>query len=155
MLAALGAAIAALVKALRGPSAPAFANHPSMGDGTGRPLLVAVPPAEVEVAPSAVIEPAPAAVIEPAPPTAVEPAPATQVERASAAALEVVPPDEEAPSWREPIDGACPDGYLIKAKVASGIFHVPGGLAYDRTKPDRCYPSPEAAMADGFRAAKR
>lgn len=46
-------------------------------------------------------------------------------------------------------------GYPIKAKLSSGIFHQPGGLAYDRTKPDRCYPSTEAAEADGLRAAKR
>jgi hypothetical protein len=58
-------------------------------------------------------------------------------------------------TWVEPVDGACPDGFPIKAKVKSGIYHQPGGLAYDRTNPDRCYPSTDAAEADGLRAAKR
>jgi hypothetical protein len=57
--------------------------------------------------------------------------------------------------WVEPVEGSCPDGYPIKAKVKSGIFHQPGGLAYERTKPDRCYPDAASAEADGLRAAKR
>ncbi|MGN6693780.1 MAG: sunset domain-containing protein [Aquihabitans sp.] len=59
------------------------------------------------------------------------------------------------PTWVDPVDGACPDGYPIKAKVKSGIFHQPGGLAYERTNPDRCYPDAASAEADGLRAAKR
>ena len=43
----------------------------------------------------------------------------------------------------------------VKAKLASGIYHVPGGGNYDRTKPDRCYVDADAAEADGLRAAKR
>ena len=43
-----------------------------------------------------------------------------------------------APAWVEPADdGTCPDGYPVKAKVASGIFHVEGGRNYARTRPDR------------------
>jgi len=52
-------------------------------------------------------------------------------------------------------DGACPLTHPVKAKLASGIYHVPGGGNYDRTKPDRCYASAEAAEADGLRPAKR
>ncbi|HWJ64986.1 MAG TPA: hypothetical protein VNS19_23655 [Acidimicrobiales bacterium] len=62
-------------------------------------------------------------------------------------------PTEQA--WVEPVDGACPDGYPVKAKIKSGIYHQPGGLAYDRTNPDRCYPDARTAEADGLRAAKR
>ncbi len=58
-------------------------------------------------------------------------------------------------AWVAPVDGACPDGFPIKAKVSSGIFHRPGGLSYERTRPDRCYPNEAAAVAEGFRAAKR
>ena len=58
-------------------------------------------------------------------------------------------------SWVEPIDGACPNGFPVKAKLSSGIFHVPGMVNYARTTPDRCYASPEAAAADGLRPAKR
>lgn len=58
-------------------------------------------------------------------------------------------------TWVEPIDGACPEGFPVKAKLSSGIFHVPGMVNYARTTPDRCYASPEAAAADGLRPAKR
>lgn len=57
-------------------------------------------------------------------------------------------------SWVEPVDGACPDGYPIKANDNSGIYHVPGGRFYDRTVPERCYADTDAAEADGYRAAK-
>ena len=58
--------------------------------------------------------------------------------------------------WLDPLDdGACPVTHPVKAKLSSKIFHVPGGLAYDRTTPDRCYRDAATAEADGFRAAKR
>ena len=52
-------------------------------------------------------------------------------------------------------DGECPLTHPVKAKLASGIYHVPGGGNYERTKPDRCYSTAEAAEADGLRPAKR
>lgn len=59
-------------------------------------------------------------------------------------------------TWTEPTaEGGCPEGYPIKAKMTSKIFHAPGQLNYGRTTPDRCYASTEAAEADGLRAAKR
>jgi hypothetical protein len=42
----------------------------------------------------------------------------------------------------------------VKAKLGSGIFHVPGGASYERTKADRCYCDADAAQRDGLRAAK-
>ncbi len=57
--------------------------------------------------------------------------------------------------WSDPVEKACPPGFEVKVKLASGIYHLPGMFAYDRTIPDRCYASAEAAEADGFRAAKR
>jgi hypothetical protein len=57
-------------------------------------------------------------------------------------------------AWVEPDDGACPTSHPVKAKVSSGIFHVPGGASYERTQADRCYRAPDAAEADGLRAAK-
>jgi anti-sigma-K factor RskA len=57
--------------------------------------------------------------------------------------------------WLVPKEGACPEGYPVKAKLASRIYHVPGGTSYPRTTPDRCYASPADAEADGFRPAKR
>jgi hypothetical protein len=58
-------------------------------------------------------------------------------------------------AWTEPNrDGSCPSTHPIKAKLASGIFHVPGGLNYARTNPDRCYLDEAAAEADGLRPSK-
>ncbi len=58
-------------------------------------------------------------------------------------------------TWRSPgPDGSCPDGFPIKANDKSGIFHVPGGRFYERTKPERCYPDTGSAIADGYRQAK-
>lgn len=124
--------VAAAVRALRGTPAPQFSNHPSVNGGPG-----ATPDRPLTEAPAPEPEPEP----EPAP------TPAEQVA--------AVGPEAGEPTWVAPVDGACPEGYPIKAKLKSQIFHQPGGLAYDRTKPDRCYPTAEAAEADGLRAAKR
>ena len=58
-------------------------------------------------------------------------------------------------TWVEPTDGTCPASHPVKAKMSSGIFHVEGGLNYDRIHPDRCYRDPAAAAADGLRKANR
>ena len=58
-------------------------------------------------------------------------------------------------AWVEPEDGACPVTHPVKAKIASGIFHVPGGLSYERTRADRCYLDAAGAESDGLRPAKR
>lgn len=72
------------------------------------------------------------------------------------------PPAEEKPgaapaeqTWVEPVDGACPATHPIKGNADSGIFHVPGGMSYERTVPERCYATEDDAVADGFRRAKR
>lgn len=57
--------------------------------------------------------------------------------------------------WMDPVDGACPLSHPVKAKLASGIYHVPGSALYDRTKPDRCYLDAAAAESDGLRPPKR
>ena len=67
----------------------------------------------------------------------------------------IEPPAAVPTPWREPVDGACPAGFPIKAKLSSGIFHEPGMVNYARTTPDRCYASAEGALADGLRPAKR
>jgi hypothetical protein len=132
--AALVAAGVAAVRALRGGPAPAFSEHPSTGTA---PMPT----------------PAPTPVAQPTPePARTESTPVTAA--APKAEPEAAAPDAAAP-WVEPVDGACPEGFPVKAKLSSGIFHVPGGLAYERTKPDRCYRSADDALADGLRAAKR
>jgi hypothetical protein len=52
-------------------------------------------------------------------------------------------------------DGTCPSSHPVKGNTDSGIFHVPGGLSYERTKAERCYVNSDAAIADGMRQAKR
>ena len=42
----------------------------------------------------------------------------------------------------------------MKAKLASGINDVPGGLSYKRTRPDRCYADP-AVLGGGGRPTGR
>jgi hypothetical protein len=57
--------------------------------------------------------------------------------------------------WVEPLDdGTCPAAYPVKAKLASGIYHVEGGMNYERTNPDRCYADTDGAEQDGLRPSK-
>ena len=64
-------------------------------------------------------------------------------------------PEGARAAWVEPdAEGACPESHPVKAKLSSGIFHVPGGANYERTKPDRCYVDEAAAVADGLRPSK-
>jgi len=65
------------------------------------------------------------------------------------------PTPAPAAGWLPAGDGdAAPDGFPIKAKESSGIFHEPGGRFYDRTNPDRWYATADAAVADGYRRSK-
>ncbi|MDQ1357460.1 MAG: hypothetical protein QOG44_1833 [Acidimicrobiaceae bacterium] len=84
----------------------------------------------------------------PPPPVTAE----TEAAQTEAAQTETV----QAPAaWLAPADGECPPTHVIKAKEASGIYHLPGMANYNRTKPDRCYAEESAAEADGFTKAKR
>ncbi|MBA2437186.1 MAG: hypothetical protein H0V52_02400 [Acidimicrobiia bacterium] len=64
--------------------------------------------------------------------------------------------DGEGQVWSDPHDdGSCPVTHPVKAKLASGVFHLPGMANYERTKADRCYPDADTARADDLRQAKR
>lgn len=70
-------------------------------------------------------------------------------------AVEHPRPADEEQTWVPPnTDGSVPASHPVKVKESSGIFHVPGGRFYDRTRPDRCYPTAAAAEADGYRRSK-
>ena len=56
--------------------------------------------------------------------------------------------------WVDAVDGGCPVSHPVKAKMGSGIYHLPGGQFYERTRAERCYIDAAAAEADGYRAAK-
>ena len=75
--------------------------------------------------------------------------------RAPASADAKAEAEAERPGWIDGADGECPASHPVKAKLASGIFHEPGGANYDRTQADRCYASAAAAETDGLRPAKR
>jgi hypothetical protein len=125
------------------------------------PIAVDPPPAppvvEEEPPPLPITEPVAAAdseidteveVDEPTEPVAIE-------TTAELPAADPAPASSSNGAWVEPVAGTCPEGYPVKAKMTSGIYHVKGGLSYGRTTPDRCYVSAEAAEADGLRPAKR
>ncbi len=57
--------------------------------------------------------------------------------------------------WVESAGGGAMGSHPVKVKLASGIYHVPGGRNYARTRADRCYVDAAAAEADGYRAAKQ
>ena len=80
--------------------------------------------------------------------------PVTATEPAAAQAAPTAP-TRGGDAWVEPTDGACPASHPVKAKMSSKIFHVAGGLNYERTHPDRCYRDPAAAEADGLRKSAR
>ena len=75
------------------------------------------------------------------------------------APLAVVPdpprPVEDAEAWIDSDGAVCPATHPVKANLRSGIYHLPGGASYDRTRPDRCYRDPAAATADGLRPSRR
>jgi hypothetical protein len=54
----------------------------------------------------------------------------------------------------------CPASHPIKGNFTtyngeSCIHHMPGGRFYDKTKPERCYATENAARKDGCRRSKR
>jgi hypothetical protein len=178
-LAVIAVGIAKLVQALRGPKAPAFTRHPTVDGGPAAapdapgqdpsPLAPPVPPIPAGgtgggAIPELASPAAPHGVLadprhelagelaapEPTPELAAPPTVEALVAETNVAAPPAAPY-----RWVEPVEGACPEGYPVKAKLRSGIYHAPGGTAYERTKPDRCYASAADAEADGLRPPKR
>src|SRR5947209_7692619 len=108
--------VIALVRILRGSPSPAFADDAPWNGGAAWPPL---PQGSEAVDTIDLSTPAPSR------PAAAVPDPADE--------------DGASVPWVEPFEGACPPGYPVKGKLASGIYHRPGGAAYERTRPDRCY----------------
>jgi len=153
--ASLAAAVAAVIAAIRALNReqdplPTPASGPT---GSPWPPLRAEPTTTTPVGDAT---PTPDAAPAPNPPVAEE---AREVVVPEPDGIPVAAVEDTTPAgaaWIAPTaDGGCPVGYPIKAKMTSKIFHAPGQLNYDRTTPDRCYASTDAAEADGLRAAKR
>jgi hypothetical protein len=137
LLTGIGVAIAKIFRPKPEPSVIDLGRPTSGGAHEWPPLDAAVP------------APAP----ERAEPKPVEP---QRVEQAAKKPAEKKPaPKKTLETWVDPDGNVCPDTHPVKGKLSSKIFQVPGNFAYDRTNPDRCYQSAEAAAADGMRPAKR
>ena len=146
----------------------------SSAERASEPAPVVPQPEPAPIVPEPIVpEPAPEPLVpEPGPePLVPEPAPEPQppspsaakaANKAAPAAKKAKAPAPKAAAlkrtlapWVDPEGNTCPSSHPVKAKLATRIFHVPGGISYERTTPDRCYQSPEAAEADGLRASKR
>jgi hypothetical protein len=143
----LGGALAAVAKAVQSRT-----SSPEPAPAAWTPL----PKSEPVVVPPRVTTPtvratAPIADLQESP----APAPAAPAKATSKKAAAPKKAEAPATSWVDPVDGGAPASHPIKAKMSSGIYHSPGGLNYERTKPDRCYRDAAAAEADGLRPAKR
>ncbi|MGK2950700.1 MAG: sunset domain-containing protein, partial [Acidimicrobiales bacterium] len=92
-----------------------------------------------------------------APAQAARPTPKKAAKQPAKAAKAAKKPASRKPAkaWVEPSGEVCPTSHPVKAKLTSKIFHLPGMLNYERTRPDRCYRDADAAEGDGLRAAKR
>jgi len=101
--------------------------------------------------PAVPVAPTIALVPDPAAPSATAPV----VEEAVVAPAAAAKKKPLVAKWVEPKGDVCPTSHPVKAKLSSKIFHLPGMLNYERTKPDRCYQDAPAAEADGLRPAKR
>jgi hypothetical protein len=71
------------------------------------------------------------------------------------AAVGAVASDEPVPAWVASENGSCPLTHPVKVNGNSGIYHLPGGQFYARTRAERCYVDAASAEADGYRAARR
>ena len=169
LLGLFGGVVAAVVKMVQGrAAAPEPAAAPA---SSWTPIPGTTPMPE----PVAAAEPIAAPVIEDAPPAPprppVEPSVLSSLQESPAPAGPPTKPDNVAPKktgpakrapakkkpkpWVDPVGGECPGTHPVKAKLSSKIFHLPGGINYARTQPDRCYIDAAAAEADGLRPAKR
>ncbi len=78
--------------------------------------------------------------------------PAEPAATATAATAQADDPTLPANAVRGDGTNVCPEAYPIKGNASSMIYHVPGRSTYDRTIPEFCFATIEAAEAVGFRA---
>lgn len=78
---------------------------------------------------------------------------AAAVAKAEAAA-EAEDADVPANAIRGNESGECPDDYPVKGNASSKLYHTPGSPSYNRTIPEFCFASVEAAEAAGFGPTK-
>lgn len=91
----------------------------------------------------------------PAAPAKKAPKKAAKAAKSTKKAAKKAAKEHPAVAWVEPVGGICPPSHPVKAKLSSLIYHLPGMVAYERTRANRCYTDAAAAEADGFFRAKR
>ena len=154
LLAGVGVGVLKVVKGRRAPDPWADSWVSTGPPGATRPSPAPVAAAPKPPAPSEATAsvPPPASPQPPAPSRAARPT-RTGPARKSPTGKAEDPPGERL--WVPANDGVCPQSHPVKAKLASKIFHTPGGRNYKTTKADRCYPDETSAQADGLRPAQR
>lgn len=162
LLAGAGIALAKLFRPKPEPSAvidlgttvtPPTRDWPPLEAAVATPTPVPVPEPDVE--PVVAAEEPGLVTIGDEPLQEPEPERVSQPAAKKPAVRKKAAPKKKLEPWIDPEGNICPDSHPVKGKLSSMIFQVPGNFAYDRTKPDRCYESANAATADGMRPAKR
>lgn len=49
----------------------------------------------------------------------------------------------------------CPKSKPIKGNAQSGIYHLPSGQFYDKTRPERCFANEKDAQEAGYRRSSK
>lgn len=112
--------------------------------GVGFGLLGARLRPQVALAPGPLPEPKP------------EPTPVAPAKPAALGSTPHAMPGSDSDADSVPGNGTsdAPEDYPIKGNERSGIYHAPGGFAYDRTVATVYFRSAEAAEAAGYRASR-
>jgi hypothetical protein len=137
------------------PAVPERAAAPEQAVALPEPVVAEPVTAEPAAAEPVAAEPVSAASVAPEPVAAAAPADhrSRAVPTAVASVASVATPARPAVPGALPAlaDGSSPDpAYTVKGKVATKVFHVPGGAYYTRTRADVWFRSAPAARAAGF-----
>lgn len=133
------------------PPSTSSADTPS---SSNQPESVPTASPQTGVQPQAPVPTVKASTAVPRPlPSSVAPPPSPKPPTTVAAPM---PPPPGATSGPQPGNGyACPPGLPIKGNASSMIAHKPGDQSYEKTKPEQCFATMTAAVAAGYRPAKR
>ena len=135
------------------PAAPAPpAAPPAPVAPVAAPVAPAAPPVTSAAPPVAMPPAAPEPVEVPAAPRARAVPTATAVASVAASARPAASAGSDVPGALPALaDGSSPDpAYTVKGKVATKVFHAPGGAYYSRTRADVWFADADAARAAGF-----
>lgn len=113
-------------------------------EATGAELAIEVADAEAAIEPVAAVEGR----------AELEAEAAAALAKAAEAAASEAESDVPEGAIRGSESGECPDDYPVKGNATSKLYHTPGSPSYERTIPEFCFASVEAAEAAGFGPTK-